>query len=175
MAEKTSIIVNSIATGNKKVQKTVTNVNPNATDNQMFQFAQALNALSTDTFDGAVRVDRKDLESTPYTFVGADTIYMEFTGNINDDYAVTNYMLLDANNQPVAAMWSLDPIGEAIPSSMITLSAMDTTEAYRSGYIGMQANSATGITADYVYQIAAVYNEVTYTKQVQIHLYAKGE
>jgi len=174
MADKTSIIVNSTATGNKKVQKTVTNVNPNATDNQMYQFAQALNALSTDTFEGAVRVDRKDLEATAYVIVGANAIYMEFTGNTNDDYAVTNYMLMDSNNEPVAAKWSLTAIN-AIPSGMISFSNMDTTEAYRSGYIGMQAASTTGVTGEYVYQIAAVYNEITYTKQVRIYLFEKGE
>ena len=173
MATKTSIIIDKSA-GQTKKQQSITNVNPNATDKQMYDFAQGLVSLSTDSFDGATRVDRKDLEATEYVLVGANAIYMEFTGNTNDDYAVTNYMLMDSNNEPVAAKWSLTAIN-AIPSGMINFSNMDTTEAYRSGYIGMQAASTTGVTGEYVYQIAAVYNEITYTKQVRIYLFEKGE
>ena len=173
MATKTSIIIDKSA-GQTKKQQSITNVNPNATDKQMYDFAQGLVSLSTDSFDGATRVDRKDLEATEYVLVGANAIYMEFTGNTNDDYAVTNYMLMDSNNEPVAAKWSLTAIN-AIPSGMISFSNMDTTEAYRSGYIGMQAASTTGVTGEYVYQIAAVYNEITYTKQVRIYLFEKGE
>lgn len=173
MATKTSIIIDKSA-GQTKKQQSITNVNPNATDKQMYDFAQGLVSLSTDSFDGATRVDRKDLEATAYVIVGANAIYMEFTGNTNDDYAVTNYMLMDSNNEPVAAKWSLTAIN-AIPSGMISFSNMDTTEAYRSGYIGMQAASTTGVTGEYVYQIAAVYNEITYTKQVRIYLFEKGE
>jgi len=173
VATKTSIIIDKSA-GQTKKQQSITNVNPNATDKQMYDFAQGLVSLSTDSFDGATRVDRKDLEATEYVLVGANAIYMEFTGNTNDDYAVTNYMLMDSNNEPVAAKWSLTAIN-AIPSGMISFSNMDTTEAYRSGYIGMQAASTTGVTGEYVYQIAAVYNEITYTKQVRIYLFEKGE
>ena len=67
---KTSLIITSIDQLGKSLQKTVTDVNPNATSAQLVTFATKLNALTTNSY---VRTDRIDK-------INCDT---ESSGNAN--------------------------------------------------------------------------------------------
>ena len=62
----TSIIINTMRNGDKK-QHSVTNIDSNATANQLIEFAGKLTALSTDTYVSTVRVDKTELTWTEAT------------------------------------------------------------------------------------------------------------
>lgn len=55
---KTSIIITSTDTTGKTLQKNITDVNPEATNAQLVTFAQGLNALTTNTYNGTSRVNK---------------------------------------------------------------------------------------------------------------------
>lgn len=59
----TSIIINTTRNGDKK-QRSITNIDPNATANQLIEFAGKLTALSTDTYVNTVKVTREELTWT---------------------------------------------------------------------------------------------------------------
>lgn len=61
MAVKTS--VNYVATNDdgKKIQKTLTSINPKATGAEILEFTQSLNAMSTNTYAGTSRIEKRDL------------------------------------------------------------------------------------------------------------------
>lgn len=59
---KTSLIITSTA-GTKKLQKTLTDINSAATNDQLKSFAQALNNLTTNTYGETNRVDRTNCDT----------------------------------------------------------------------------------------------------------------
>lgn len=59
----TSIIINVTSNGEKR-QRTVTNVDSQATNNQLIEFAGKMVALSTDTYVNTVRIDKTELTWT---------------------------------------------------------------------------------------------------------------
>ena len=60
---KTSIIVNTTEAGTgKKLQKTLTDINANASNQQLVSFAQALNSLTTNTYVETNRVDKSNCD-----------------------------------------------------------------------------------------------------------------
>lgn len=59
---ETSLIVNTTDTSNKKIQKTITYANPNATNANLKLFAQKMTGLTTNTFEGANRVNKQDVD-----------------------------------------------------------------------------------------------------------------
>ena len=59
----TSIIINVISDGEKR-QRTVTNIDSQATNNQLIEFAGKMVALSTDTYVNTVRIDKTELTWT---------------------------------------------------------------------------------------------------------------
>lgn len=59
----TSIIINTTRNGDKK-QRSVTNINSEATANQLIEFAGKLIAISGDIYVSTVRVDRTELTWT---------------------------------------------------------------------------------------------------------------
>ena len=61
MTNKHSVIIEVVDTAGKKFQKTLTDINPEATSANLRNFAQALNALTTNTFVGAYRINVTDL------------------------------------------------------------------------------------------------------------------
>ena len=61
---KDSIIISSTAQGGKKLQKTITNVNPEATNANLETFAQMFNGLSTNNYEETNRV-KKQLTTEP--------------------------------------------------------------------------------------------------------------
>lgn len=60
----TSIIINSTKSNGDKRQRSVTNIDSNATANQLIEFAGKLTALSTDAYISTVRVDKTELTWT---------------------------------------------------------------------------------------------------------------
>lgn len=59
----TSIIINTTRDGSKK-QRSVTNIDPSATANNLIDFAQMLVGLSSDVYVSTVRVDKTELART---------------------------------------------------------------------------------------------------------------
>lgn len=59
----TSIIINVTSNGEKR-QRTVTNVDSQATNNQLIEFAGKMVALSTDIYVNTVRIDKTELTWT---------------------------------------------------------------------------------------------------------------
>jgi len=55
--------------GNKK-QRSITNIDSNATANQLIEFAGKFTALSTDTYVSTVRIDKTELTWTEATSNG---------------------------------------------------------------------------------------------------------
>jgi outer membrane protein assembly factor BamB len=64
---KTSVILNATDSGGKKMQTTITNVNPEASSLHLKQMGQMINALTTNTYDSTDRIDKIncDTESKP--------------------------------------------------------------------------------------------------------------
>lgn len=58
---KTSLIIDSVDTNGKAKSKAITNINPEATNEQLQEFAQRLTALSTNTYSGASVVRKSDV------------------------------------------------------------------------------------------------------------------
>lgn len=96
MESKTSIIIDK-STGQTKKQQSVTNVNPYATDKQMYDFAQGLVSLSTDTFESATRVDRKELTANSFQLFGASELVAEYNSNPGDGTVASYYDVADGN------------------------------------------------------------------------------
>lgn len=63
MANKTSLIIKSIDQDNKATSRSVTDVSKTATAQQLKDFAQALNATSTNTYNGSSLVQTTDLDT----------------------------------------------------------------------------------------------------------------
>lgn len=61
MADKTSLIIESTDQSGKKLSRSVTDIKPDATNEQLRTFAQRFNALSTNTFEDAIRVQRRSV------------------------------------------------------------------------------------------------------------------
>ena len=64
---KTSVILNSTDSNGKKMQTTITNVNPEAASIHLKQMGQMINALTSNTYDSTDRIDKIncDTESKP--------------------------------------------------------------------------------------------------------------
>lgn len=59
--ETVSLILKSRTTNDKSIQTTVPNVNPEATNAQIISLAQALNALTTNTYSGVIKVTKEEI------------------------------------------------------------------------------------------------------------------
>lgn len=64
---KTSIIINSTDTAGKSAQKTFTDVNPDATNDQLATLGQMLAAVSSNTYQGTTRIDKTDCDTETKT------------------------------------------------------------------------------------------------------------
>ena len=67
MAETaTSLTMSTTSTAGKKSTKSITNVNPNASEGEMYQLAIALNNVTTNTLNDVSRVDKTELANVTY-------------------------------------------------------------------------------------------------------------
>lgn len=64
MATKTSLILNSVTQSGVKNQKTLTDVNAEASSSVLKEFAEKLNALTTNTYGSTTRVDKGTLANS---------------------------------------------------------------------------------------------------------------
>ena len=60
---KTSLIIDATDSSAQDVQKNVTNINPDASNTDLYAFASQLNALTTNTDFSATRIDKTALNS----------------------------------------------------------------------------------------------------------------
>ena len=79
---ETSLIVNQTATNNKKIQKTITYANPEASNANLKLFGQKLTGLTTNTFNGADRVNKQDVDE-PDSGGGSQKLTPTFTLNFD--------------------------------------------------------------------------------------------
>ena len=63
MANTSFTIVSTAQGSDEKIQNTLTDINPAATNSQITAFAQSLNALSSNTYVGTTRVDKTDCDT----------------------------------------------------------------------------------------------------------------
>lgn len=70
MAKTSLIVTSTAATDGKKLQKTLTDINSAATNEQLKSFAQVLNGLTTNTYVETNRVDRVNCDTEEGTIVG---------------------------------------------------------------------------------------------------------
>ena len=67
MAETaTSLTMSTTSTAGKKSTKSITDVNPNASEGEMYQLATALNNVTTNTLNSVSRVDKTELANVTY-------------------------------------------------------------------------------------------------------------
>lgn len=59
--ETVSLLIKSRTTDDKSIQTTVPNVNPEATNSQIISLAQALNALTQNTYSGVIKVTKEEI------------------------------------------------------------------------------------------------------------------
>ena len=75
MSDKASIVINSVRDGKDK-SMSVGYINPNATPQQLITFAQGINSLTQNTYQGTTLVEKTDLvvkpEPTLNIFDGGD-------------------------------------------------------------------------------------------------------
>ena len=64
MATTSSVVFNATSTLGKELTKSLTNINRNAGAGTLDTFASKLNALTTNDYDGATRIDKTDLDDT---------------------------------------------------------------------------------------------------------------
>lgn len=64
--ETTSLTMTTTSTAGKKSTKSITDVNPNASEGEMYQLATALNNVTTNTLTGVSRVDKTELTNVTY-------------------------------------------------------------------------------------------------------------
>lgn len=83
---ESNLIINSTALNGRKLQKSITNINPRATNAQLQEVAQRLNALTTNTYNGATRIDKIDVEEDD---VGGGVTPEPATGLLDPKLTVT--------------------------------------------------------------------------------------
>lgn len=60
----TSIIIESITSSNIKKQKSITDINPEASSNELINFASSIINLTNQSYDKTIRIDKKELSDT---------------------------------------------------------------------------------------------------------------
>ena len=61
MAKTVTLSINTTDTSAKKQTTNISNVNPQATNANLLQFAQMLVALTTDTYNGATKITKESV------------------------------------------------------------------------------------------------------------------
>lgn len=92
-----SIIMDVTDSSRNKRQKAITNVNPEATNNELLNFANAVNALTVDTLDKVTRVEKKELSAESYWLFGATELVTRYNSNPSDGTVSSYYEVADGN------------------------------------------------------------------------------
>ena len=83
---KTSLIISATGSGGKTVQKTVTDVNPNASNAKLTALGQMLNSLTTNTYQTTNRIDKVNCDTETKTQRTITTFTVASTGVQITDY-----------------------------------------------------------------------------------------
>lgn len=83
----TSLIVTQVGSNNKKIQKTIAYANPAASNADLKTFAQSMTALTNNTFGGATRVDKMDVNEEG----GGKKLTPTFEANVSWSSGSGNY------------------------------------------------------------------------------------
>ena len=75
MADSTSIIMGLTTTTSKKTSKSITNVNPNASDGDIKNFVDGVNSLTSDTLTSITKVSKSDIENVTYYDITIETTF----------------------------------------------------------------------------------------------------
>lgn len=59
----TSLTLEQTTINSKNITRSVTNISPTANDSQLYEFADALNGLTTNTLDKVNRIDKREIKS----------------------------------------------------------------------------------------------------------------
>lgn len=163
---KTSIVIDTTK-GTSKKQRSITYVNPNATEAQMTAFVQQYGTLTTETVDEAAVVNRKTIPSTiePYTILISDINTIDENRVSNDGrfwaYIVTQTGELTAPDGVTKDSWSF-----AFDSTLLTM----FTEAnpYEEGtyYFTIAGKENKYITTPLT--VSVIIDGVTYTKTITV-------
>lgn len=97
---KTSLIISSTSVSDgKKLQKTLTDINSAATNDQLKSFAQVLNNLTTNTYLETNRVDRSNCDTEDDGGTGA-TRELTVTGAAQGATATVTYTVGESESSP---------------------------------------------------------------------------
>lgn len=106
MADTTSLIITTEDSSQKKIQKSVTGINPDAQDADLLQYGRLFSSLSTNNYLSTYRVDKYDLSGPSKT---ARTLSAEFNvesptvGNIKSKYSSQSGLMLTVNDNDTTA------------------------------------------------------------------------
>lgn len=152
---KTSLIINSTdSTTGKKLQKTLTDINPEATNEQLKNLAQAFNAATTNTYVESSRVDKTnvDTESGSGTVLTKAFRELAITGATRGATATATFNATTSiTSNPV--VFFITPSGSSYTATYLDVTAGATTGTQRTAtftvptsggylYAGFRENNA---------------------------------
>ena len=76
---KTSIIINSTSNQGKSLQKTLTDVNPEATNEELATFGQRLTAITTNVYGNTTRIDKINCDAETTVVKPTPTFSVDIT------------------------------------------------------------------------------------------------
>lgn len=126
---KSSLIINSIDANNQARQKSFPNINPNATDANVCTFAKKVNALTTNEFVSAIRVDKKPLDDSTPEPVVKQTPTLTLSEFTKDGTTYTATITYNGDGELTTTTGSIDDVTlivEATETFSGTLSAPET-------------------------------------------------
>lgn len=126
---KSSLIINSIDANNQARQKSFANINPNATDANVCTFAKKVNALTTNEFVSAIRVDKKPLDDSTPEPVVKQTPTLTLSEFTKDGTTYTATITYTGDGELTTTTGSIDDVTlivEATETFSGTLSAPET-------------------------------------------------
>lgn len=111
LADITNMYIDSLDTNGKKVQRSITNLNPDATNNQLRALAIGINALSTNTFGSATKVERTDLQQqTERTISFTQDSYYDLGTLTNTDETHLYVVSFEVSNNYYYGEWYLTDV-----------------------------------------------------------------
>lgn len=130
----TSLAINTTDGNGKKIQKALTDINPNASTTALKNFAQGLNDLTTNDYVGSVRVtkinlDDEDGDDTPASTKTARTGYILSAGSHTTLTTAVNVNTLGAYDYDSdAQLFGFNFTGDNAPIHVITGTDFTTAE-----------------------------------------------
>lgn len=95
----TSFTITQTTQSDKKITRSITNINPEASDGQIAALAQGLNNLTTNRLDGVDRVDKRDID-TSETYYTPEVSMEVAVGEASNYTFADNVLTVKYNNLP---------------------------------------------------------------------------